>query len=156
MTLQSAAVRRKPNAFNLVYQLRLVHDAEMFERVTWLWRAVRWLIEFKSWLKVFRKNSFLKLSLWFEFSLNSSNWIIYHFLLFQAWQDAVQFQQAYSVGAGEAKAAFHLLKEVAPTISTSLAQLVELLDFIDSEVDFDQCQVLIIMASFFQRYINFF
>ena len=69
MTLQSAAVRRKPNAFNLVYQLRLVHDAEMFERVTWLWRAVRWLIEFKSWLKVFRKNAFLKLSLWFEFSL---------------------------------------------------------------------------------------
>lgn len=34
MTQQSAAVRRKPNAFNLVYQLRLVNDADTFEKAT--------------------------------------------------------------------------------------------------------------------------
>lgn len=46
---------------------------------------------------------------------------------FQAWQDASKFQQAYDVGAGEAKAAFNLLREVDPLITEKLCQLVEYL-----------------------------
>ena len=93
MTLQSV-VRRKPNAFNLLRQLRILQsngcDTAHFEKARLLVAS--------------------------GLHMSSATW--------QVWEDASQFQQALSIGKQEAGAAYNLLQEIDPDVTSKLSSLV--------------------------------
>ena len=130
-------LRRRPNCFNLLHQLRLLGKfGEDMEKAFWFSNFCCFI------LAVFPSNFLVCLPLKGVCPKGSpktektscKNWAFFLFpvdsrvcvsLPAQVWEDVSQFQTAYQLGAGEAAAAFNLLTEVAPAVTSKLEAMVQ-------------------------------